>query len=664
MLTQKIKNLSIGARLILSYAVIFALIVIFGAATWYYVKDSLSRRIESELDNMAVTIRDMIMTAADVSIRNHLRAITESNRDIVANLYDRYQSGEMTETAAREAADNFMLSQTIGKTGYLFALNISQAPDNLYSDIHPTVPGKNVAHVDFIQRATAMKNGYIEYDWKNPGEKAPRKKVMYISYFEPWRWVIGATSYVEEFNEIVRIEDFREKIQSIKIGRRGYVYMVNLNGDVLIHPELQDANVIDEKDKYGKKFIREMTDTKNGRIEYTWKNPMEKEASHKIAVYKYIPRFDWIVASSAYHDEILEPMKVVNWIIIALIGVMFVMVLIITPMVNSRIIRPLKKASAAAHSLGNLDLTVDLSTRRRDEVGMLFDAMNEMIRNLREMIGLATDAAGRVNSSAEEILQAVDEQAIVATEQSASISEISSTMEEFSATSAQIAENSNQVVGIADNNLKKLQSGSELVGALTKKMHKISQDNQHNIKEIGNLKKKTDEISKVMGIINSIADQTKLIAFNAAIESASAGEAGKRFGVVAVEIRRLADNVMESTGEIQSRIHEIQAAAGNMVVASETSSKGVQEGMASFARIEDLFRDILESGKTTTNSAKQISLSTQQQKTATTQVVATLKDIAQGSRQTSESVNNISTASKNLKELADELKLLMDKFVA
>src|SRR5208282_1481072 len=155
---------------------------------------------------------------------------------------------------------------------------------------------------------------------------------------------------------------------------------------------------------------------------------------------------------------------------------------------------------------------------------------------------------------------------------------------------------------------------------------------------------------------NSIADQTKLIAFNAALEASSAGEAGKRFGVVAVEIRRLADSVMESTGEIEGKINEIQEAINRLVIASEKGSKGIQEGMDYSDQTADLLFGIVDAAQTTTDAAKQISLSTQQQKTASSQVVVALREIVAGSSQSTDAINQISALTRKLSKLSDNLR--------
>ena len=328
------------------------------------------------------------------------------------------------------------------------------------------------------------------------------------------------------------------------------------------------------------------------------------------------------------------------------------------------IIRPIKETSAALQDIaeGEGDLTQRLDANRTGEIGELSRWFNAFIDKLHRIISSVVETTREVNLSAGEILAAVTEQAAIVTQQSSSVSEITSTMEELSTSSKHIADHSQSVVEISTKALRTAEKGAEAVESVMKKMDEINRDSQNSINEIVELGKRSKEITKVMEIINNIADQTKLIAFNAAIEAASAGEAGKRFGVVAAEIRRLATSVMESTGEIESQINEIQQAVNRLVIASEKSSKGIQEGMASSFQTVELLKDILAGAQSTTDAAKQISLSTQQQKTASDQVVIALKEIAEGSKQTSISINQTTSISKSLADLSGNLQRLVEKF--
>ena len=218
------------------------------------------------------------------------------------------------------------------------------------------------------------------------------------------------------------------------------------------------------------------------------------------------------------------------------------------------------------------------------------------------------------------------------------------------------------MVDVATKTWEDTKKGATSVETVIMKMNEINSDSQTTINEIVALGRKSKEISKIMEIINNVADQTKLIAFNAALEASSAGEAGKRFGVVAVEIRRLADGVMESTGEIEGKVNEIQEAINRLVIASEKASKVIQEGVDHSTQTAAVLIDIVDAAQSTTDAAKQISLSTRQQKTANDQVVVALKEIVAGSGQTTSSINQLSVIGKEIVDLSNNLNELVKKF--
>ena len=163
-----------------------------------------------------------------------------------------------------------------------------------------------------------MKTGYLEYDWKNPEDDALKPKAMFISYFEPWDWVIAASTYREEFSELINISDFKESILSLTFGKSGYTYINDSYGNLIVHPFIT-GNFFDAKDRNGVYFVRNICRLKNGKAVYTWKNPGETIEREKIVIFKYIPEYDWIVASTTYLDEIFAPLKTVRDIIFTIV---------------------------------------------------------------------------------------------------------------------------------------------------------------------------------------------------------------------------------------------------------------------------------------------------------------------------------------------------------
>ncbi|MBK5276613.1 MAG: PAS domain-containing methyl-accepting chemotaxis protein [Desulfuromonadales bacterium] len=255
--------------------------------------------------------------------------------------------------------------------------------------------------------------------------------------------------------------------------------------------------------------------------------------------------------------------------------------------------------------------------------------------NLLGAIETLQDITDQKNAE-QTIAQTIDQQSELAIQLSSSVVEIASTMEEFTSTASQIAQHSQGVVERANNTLEGTKKGAAEVENLACKVNNISINIQANITDIVELGRKSKEITKVMEIINNIANQTKLIAFNAALEAASAGEFGKRFGVVAVEIRRLANSVVKSTTEIEGKITEILCSVNRLVMSSEKSFQLIQEGQEYASRTVAMLIESVNGVEETTNSARQISLSIQQQQIASSQVVMALKDIELGARHSAE----------------------------
>jgi methyl-accepting chemotaxis protein len=328
-----------------------------------------------------------------------------------------------------------------------------------------------------------------------------------------------------------------------------------------------------------------------------------------------------------------------------------------------------------AHAMADCDLSIEVQTRPGDSTSLLA-AMKSMQSGLANVIS-NVDRSVRVLADASQHLQEAagiaapgsayqqglaHSMATAVEEMASSVTEITSTMEELSASSTQIAEHSGSVAEIANQTWEKSKKGSEAMHSVLARMDDIRTDNQHNLEEIVQLGTKSRQISKVMDIINIIADQTKLIAFNAALEASSAGDAGRRFSVVASEIRRLADSVTESTGDIEAKVEEIQGAISRLVVTSEKGATTIVAGMqASTSTAHDL-NELVDAASQTRNAARQISISTGQQKTASDQVVIALREIVTASSQTANAIAAVSRISTEMNSMSLELSELVKRF--
>ncbi|BBO83739.1 hypothetical protein DSCO28_43050 [Desulfosarcina ovata subsp. sediminis] len=378
-LSRRFADLRIRYKLLISYSAVFLLSLTLGSVImFFFVKASIQANIESELKNITQTILNMVRTSASVSIKNHLRAVAEKNSEIARHFYNRALSGEISMAEAQRQTREVMLSQTIGKTGYIYCID-SQGVIR----IHPENALLNVDLSDysFITEQMARKVGYLEYNWKNPGETSPRPKALYMTYFEPWDWIISVTSYRNEFRELVNVDDFRDSILSIVFGQTGYSYVLDPNGNLIVHPFLE-GNYFDATDVTGLRFIQEICKRKSGKIIYSWAAPGESEAREKLVIFNYIPEYEWIVASSSFLEEFYAPLRTISHLLLAMVVISFILVLPITSRISSSITNPLQELMNRFASGAKGDISVRLKPRSRDEVGTLATYFNTFMEQL------------------------------------------------------------------------------------------------------------------------------------------------------------------------------------------------------------------------------------------------------------------------------------------
>ena len=341
-------------------------------------------------------------------------------------------------------------------------------------------------------------------------------------------------------------------------------------------------------------------------------------------------------------------------IIVAGLVAMLAAFVIITNIMVRRFVEPLNEVvdSIKAACEGEIGRKVEIETE--DEIGTLASSYNQLLDLIVYLIRQTHESSRRLAQSSTEILAATEQQASGSAEQAASIAETTATMEELASTYRQIAENADQVVKMAEASLGSAESGQQAVLNTLSAMEDIKTRTQTSANKILALGERSQQIGQVLAIINSIADQTKILALNAAIEAARAGEAGKGFSVVAIEIRKLAESVVDSTREISSIMTEIQSSANDLVISTEQELRQVQSGVELAHTTGGSLDRILDLVEQTTVAAKEISAATQQQKSATDQVVRAMREVAAVAQQTAAGSRQVASSAESLSGMARE----------
>ncbi|WP_242341343.1 MULTISPECIES: methyl-accepting chemotaxis protein [Anaeromyxobacter] len=292
----------------------------------------------------------------------------------------------------------------------------------------------------------------------------------------------------------------------------------------------------------------------------------------------------------------------------------------------------------------------------------LIAGIGQVMETLKKFVTETREAAMQLSTSSAEVLAAATQNESSTSAQASAIHETTATMEELKGASHQIAENAQMVAAIAEQTLSGAKQGEGAIKAFMGSMEKV----RHNAVEvddaIAKLSKRVERIGTVVEVIDEIADRSDLLALNAALEGAKAGEAGRGFSIVAAEMRRLAENVLESTKEIKNLITEIREATHAAKEASDGNKREASEGEKLGGNAMASVSGILSGIQETSDAARVIHLATQQQRTATEQVVQSMSEIEEVTRQAQAGSKQATGAASELTKLAERLAELVKRF--
>ncbi len=653
---------SLASKVQMVFAGLFlVLLMAVGAILYLSLEGALLTRNESELTNTTEMIQRMVTLYVDKATQNYLRAIAEKNRELAAYYYGLSRKGIIGEAEAYARFEELLLDPEygrIGTTGYIAGIN-SQG----VTVLHPRSPGVDASKFPFIQEAIRTKNGYISYEWRNVGEETPREKSAYLSYFEPWDLILFVSSYRSEFTSLIDIDDLSKVITSINIGMKGYPFIMDLQGRLVIHPKRRGDLVLDETDAAGRRWAREMIERKNGKIRISAAKGAKQGITDRIAYFTSLPDMGWIVVSVAPLKEVYALLGTVRNILLGAILVAVVLSYFVVSGIFGRMLRPVSRIRSVAEAVskGNFSRRIEVSSA--DEIGQISIQFNAMMNNFEEILKRVRTSSEVLTESVHNLSASAQEISTTSNQQAASVKEIVSTMEDSERLSHDIAGRINEVASIANGTKDTVAQGFDLIQNSLGKMDEIKEANAQRITGVKSLGDRIETIWDIVNIINAIADQTKIIAFNAELEAAAAGDAGKNFKIVASEIRRLADSTVASTGEIKAKINEIQHSSDHLIIASEEVTEKIAEGWDLSSRLRKVFEEILSSSEISANSAGHIALSINQQANAFEQILQTLKQISEGIDNFVLSTQSTTEASQRLEETAGALNGLLQRYV-
>ena len=363
-------------------------------------------------------------------------------------------------------------------------------------------------------------------------------------------------------------------IKGLRYGADDYFWINDSHPTMVMHPmkpELDGKDLSGVEDKQGLRLFVAFADLARaqgaGEVAYYWPKPGVEEPVRKISYIKRFAPWDWIIGTGVYVDDVEAQYQEV---LRTLLGVGLVLALLLFAVVGLIVRSIVVPLSQSVSALGNIargegDLRFRLPESGRDELSQLSVNFNLFAGQMAQLVGRSQQITAQNREQAHQLAQVVDRTGAIVTGQEQDTLRVASAMEQMTVSSREVGQHAAQAAEAADSALNLAQHGRQVVAQTRETISQLADEMVETVQAVSRLEQETQQIGSVLDVIRGVAEQTNLLALNAAIEAARAGEQGRGFAVVADEVRTLATRTHSSTDEIRQMIQRLQEGAGRVV---------------------------------------------------------------------------------------------------
>ncbi|MGG1660651.1 methyl-accepting chemotaxis protein [Brevibacillus sp. NRS-1366] len=466
----------------------------------------------------------------------------------------------------------------------------------------------------------------------------------------------------------------RSITKEFDFGKNGYMFVYDKEGNSLLHPNSEGQNLIDKQDSDGVYFTREFIErgvNGGGFTYYKWPLPDDPDSLEpKIAYSQIDPNWGWIIIVSSYMSDYNDHANQIITILLMIIGCALLVGAVVVILFANHISKPLVKLTSLVKRMDDGDLTVEpLQIKNKDEIGQLCDSFNSMSVKLKEVIGDVAETSQQLAASSEElaasseqterateqIAQAIQEVSIGAERQSVNMKDADDRVTGVSNRLQQLSSSMAAVAALATKTNQQASNGNEVVAQTINQISLIQQTSAATAEDIIQLNEKSKDITHIVEVITQIANQTNLLALNAAIEAARAGEHGRGFAVVADEVRQLAEGSAKAAGDIRTIIEQIQLNTQYVVNRMKDGTEVVRDGITMIEQTGDLFTDIVKMIENISLESQEVVGIVETIHVESQTMVESIREVSQISEQSSGNIQNIAAASEEQNATMEEV---------
>lgn len=451
-----------------------------------------------------------------------------------------------------------------------------------------------------------------------------------------------------------------------------YFWINDLSDVMVMHPikpELEGKKLDKIQDKNGKflfvEFNRTVKDKGAGFVDYLWPKPGSESAVPKISYVKGFTPWGWVVGSGIYVDDVEAKFREAALRFLAWGVIIGGIIAVSLALLSRNIIRTLGGEPAVAAEITRRiaagDLTVHIPSREGDDTSLLA-GIRTMRDTLRRMIGEITANAEQVATASSQLQSSSLELLERAQTQSDAASSIAAAVEQMAVSIDQVKDNARVAYNLSNEAGEISEMGTGVIHGAANEMHKISQSVQSSSNIVQELGQQSDRITSIVNTIREIADQTNLLALNAAIEAARAGEQGRGFAVVADEVRKLAERTSSSTTEITEMVGKIQSGTQDAVSSMRSGVSQVSQGVELANQAGDAINRIRDGARRVTEMVNGIGDAIVEQSSASAQIAQRIEQIALMSEQSAVAVQQTTNAAQQLESMSNALHSAVRQF--